>query len=208
LYLRPRKNLKPIPVFAIKIDKEEILKLPVAAFRGQMTVVEYEEQLGPAFEELKHQRVLGFDTETRPAFKKGRVNKVALIQLAISDKAWLFRLNKIGYPKQLLDLLEDPEHLKIGVGLKDDIMRLNRLRPFQQQGFLDLATYVKAFGINDNGLRKLAANILGIRVSKAQQLANWEQDILTPAQLSYAATDAWVCYEMYKKLHYVQRERF
>lgn len=179
------------------------MELPMAVFRGKLTVVEHKRQLGSVFEELARFHVLGFDTETRPAFRRGRVNEVALIQLAVSDKAWLFRTSKIGLPAQLMQLLENPDYLKIGVGLKDDIMRLNQLQSFSQGGFLDLATYVKAFGIEDNGLRKLAANILKIRVSKAQQLANWEQDVLTPAQLNYGATDAWVCCEMYKKLRQV-----
>jgi len=182
------------------------MQLPVAVFSGKVTVIEHKEQFSIALEELAHFHLLGFDTETRPSFKKGRVNEVALIQLSALDRAWLFRINKIGFPERLIQLLEDEETLKIGVGLKDDIMRINRLQPIKPQGFLDLATYVKAFGIEDNGLRKLAANILKVRVSKAQQLANWEQDVLTPAQLKYAATDAWVCYEIYKTLRNVNRE--
>jgi ribonuclease D len=154
---------------------------------------------------LKGIPVLGFDTETKPAFKKGVVNEVCLLQLGDSENIFLFRLNLIGFPKELVKLLADKNIIKTGVALRDDIATLKRLKLFEPGGFVDLQEYVKSFGIEDNGLKKLAANILGFQISKRQQTSNWEADQLTEAQIEYAATDAWVCYEIYYALNKILR---
>ncbi len=144
--------------------------------------------------------VLGFDTETKPSFKKGRFHQVALLQISTPDKAFLFRLNKISLPRFVIDIMEDPSIVKVGVALKDDLNALMKLTPFKPQGFIDLQQFVKQFGIEDNGLKKLVANILGFRISKRFQTSNWEQEVLGPEQLCYAATDAWVCQQIYTSL--------
>jgi ribonuclease D len=144
--------------------------------------------------------VLGFDTETRPSFKKGRKNKVSLIQLANNDFACLIRINRIGIPDELAAILSDPGVIKAGVAIHDDIRFLTGVRKFRPEGFVDLQGFVKEYGIQSSGLKKLAAIILGFRISKRQQVTDWEATELTEAQRIYAATDAWVCHQIYKKL--------
>ena len=145
-------------------------------------------------------RILGFDTETKPSFKKGRKNKVSLVQLSNSELACLIRINKIGIPKELTDLLANPDITKVGVAIHDDIKYLSHIKHFTPQGFIDLQQYVKEFGIECSGLKKLAAIVLGIRISKRQQVTDWEASELSDPQIIYAATDAWVCHEIYHRL--------
>ena len=130
---------------------------------------------------------------------------MALLQLSTSQRAFLFRLNCINMPEELCEILGNPAIYKAGVAIHDDIGGLQRLKKFVPAGFIDLQDYVKDFGIEDNSLKKLAANILGIRISKRQQTSNWEQKMLTQAQIEYAATDAWVCYEIFRKLQRIKR---
>jgi len=187
-------------MFQPSIEKNEINILPVAHFNGEVILVNSHDLLDAAIEELKKNTVLGFDTETRPSFKKGIKNKVALLQFATTENAWLFRLNKIGLPTKLLEVFEDPGIIKVGVAIRDDLIKLSELRKFRPTGFVELADYVKKFDIQDNGLRKLAANILRIKISKSQQLSNWEAKAYSPSQIRYATTDAWACFEIYHQL--------
>ena len=187
-------------MFQPSIEKNEINILPVAHFDGEVILVNSHDLLDAAIKELKKNSILGFDTETRPSFKKGIKNKVALLQLATAKNSWLFRLNKIGLPTKLLDILEDPGIIKVGVAIRDDLIKLGELREFTPSGFVELADYVKKFDIQDNGLRKLAANVLKIKISKSQQLSNWEAEAYSPSQIRYAATDAWACFEIYHQL--------
>lgn len=189
--------------FQQNITPEEIEKLPLNQFEGEIVLIEKPEQIDAAIDELRNTRYLGFDTETRPSFKKGQQNqnKVALLQLSTGEKAYLFRVNKIGLPKQLVRILEDVSITKIGLAINDDLKILKKITRFKEKGFVDLAPYSSEnFDIECNGLKKLTAIILGFRISKSQQLSNWENDQLTEAQKIYAATDAWVCYEIYTKL--------
>lgn len=152
------------------------------------------------FPRLLGSGVLGFDTETKPNFKKGKKNKVSLIQLADSKLACLFRINRIGLPDELLRLLSDPAVIKAGVAIHDDVRFLKSVKKFNPEGFIDLQPFVRDFGIKCAGLKKLTAIILGFRISKRQQVTDWEAEELSEAQQVYAATDAWVCYEIYRKL--------
>ena len=145
--------------------------------------------------------MLGFDTETRPSFTKGRINQVALLQLSTDTDAFLFRLCKIGIPKSLLSLLADPNILKVGAALKNDIDVLKRSAKIRPCGFIDLQDVAQEYEIKNLGLCKLAGIVLGVRISKSQQLSNWENNILTEAQQRYAATDAWMCYMIYEKFN-------
>ena len=150
---------------------------------------------------LKKQKVLGFDTETRPCFSPGqRQYPTALIQLSGEDKAFLFRINLIGIPAKLCSILADPGILKIGAATGGDITGLYHRAGFHAAGFVDLQKMVWEWGIRDKAVKKMAAIILGVKISKAMQLSNWEADVLSPAQQLYAATDAWICREMYLKL--------
>jgi len=187
-------------VYKINIDKEELAVLPLIQFEGQIMLVESKEDYLISIEYLARQTMLGFDTETRPAFKKGVVYEVALLQLATKDRAFLFRLNKIGLPNGLINILENPNIEKIGVAIRDDIKGLQKLNNFKPGGFVELQERVKEYGILDFSLKKLSAIVLGYRISKAQQVTNWEALELSEAQQIYAATDAWVSHRIYESL--------
>jgi len=187
-------------VYKINIDKEELAVLPLIQFEGEIMLVESKEDYLISIEYLARQTMLGFDTETRPAFKKGVVYEVALLQLATKDRAFLFRLNKIGLPNGLINILENPNIEKIGVAIRDDIKGLQKLNNFKPGGFVELQERVKDYGILDFSLKKLSAIVLGYRISKAQQVTNWEALELSEAQQIYAATDAWVSHRIYESL--------
>ncbi len=182
------------------ITKEEIAKLPLTKFNGEIIVIDDKKKLDKIIPFLKNEKILGFDTETRPAFKKGKINNVALLQLSSNEKAYLFRLNKIGLPNSLKEILNDENILKVGIAIRDDIRILQKLNYFEPNAFIGLQKFVKQFNIENNGMKKLAAIVLKSRISKAQQLSNWENEELTQPQLSYAATDAWICYKIFKAL--------
>ncbi|MCU0408773.1 MAG: 3'-5' exonuclease domain-containing protein 2 [Bacteroidales bacterium] len=182
------------------ISSEEIAEFELDWFRGEMILVDSIEIFNRVIPRLEGQKVLGFDTETKPSFKKGRKNAVSLIQLSTSDLACLFRINKIGIPAPLIRILSDKNIIKAGVAVHDDIRFLSGVKSFNPAGFVDLQHYVKGFGIESSGLKKLAAIVLGIRISKRQQVTDWEAEVLSEAQLVYAATDAWVCHEIYTRL--------
>lgn len=182
------------------ITVEEIKEYELYSFKGEIVVVDDLEKFREVFPRLKNSRILGFDTETKPSFKKGRKNKVSLIQLSNNELACLFRINKTGIPQELIDLLANPEVIKVGVAIHDDIRFISNIKKFSPAGFIDLQSYVRDYGIQSSGLKKLAAIVLGFRISKRQQVTDWEAMELTEAQQVYAATDAWVCYEIYKKL--------
>lgn len=182
------------------ITVEELAEHELSWFKGEIVLVDNLKTFYEVLPKLLRSDLLGFDTETRPTFKKGKKNAVALIQLSTEDLACLFRINKIGIPDELTSLLSDPSVIKAGVAVHDDIRFLKGIRKFNPYGFIDLQTLVKDFGIQSSGLKKLTAIILGFRISKRQQVTDWEAEQLTEAQQIYAATDAWVCHQIYKKL--------
>ncbi|MCX6329897.1 MAG: 3'-5' exonuclease domain-containing protein 2 [Bacteroidia bacterium] len=186
--------------FQETITVEELQNYDLSWFKGEIVIVDDLQIFKKILPRLRKERVLGFDTESRPSFKKGRKNKVSLIQLATGNLACLFRINKIGIPEELVNLFADPRVIKAGVAVHDDIRFLKRVRKFNPVGFIDLLHFVKDFGIQSSGLKKLTAIVLGFRISKRQQVTNWEADELSEAQQIYAATDAWVCREIYIKL--------
>lgn len=186
--------------FTENITGEEIKELNLKWFEGEIIVVDNYKTFRRLIPRLMNPGVLGFDTETRPSFKKGRKNKVSLIQLANNEIACLFRINRIGIPDELITILSNPSIIKAGVAIHDDIKFLKGVRKFNPEGFIDLQGFVKDYGIQSSGLKKLAAIILGFRISKRQQVTDWEASELSEAQQIYAATDAWVCHEIYKKL--------
>jgi ribonuclease D len=191
---------KRINSFEQAISNEELRALPLSSFSGEIIVVDDPATVPAAIKILKRYSLLGFDTETKPAFKKGVINEVALLQLAAEDRAFIFRLNKIGLPPSLASLMANPRIVKVGAAIRDDIRLLQRLARFLPEGFIELQDLVKEYHISDSGLRKMAAIVLGIQISKSQQVSNWEREVLTEAQLIYAATDAWVCHEIYRNL--------
>ena len=187
-------------MFIESITKEDLADLPLHAFDGEIVLVENEDQLKLALEYLKNQDVLGFDTETKPSFKRGQVHQVALLQLSTCDKAFIFRINKIGLPNSLKRILADEQITKVGVAIRDDIKTLQKINTFTPKGFVELQDEVKGFGIQDFSLKKITGIVLGFRISKSQRLSNWEATELTEAQLSYAATDAWVSCGIFNSL--------
>ncbi len=182
------------------ITAEEIAECELSWFKGEIVLVEDLKTFYEVFPKLLGTDLLGFDTETKPNFKKGRKNTVSLIQLSTEDTACLFRINKIGIPEDLIRLLSDPSVIKAGVAVHDDIRFLKGVKKFVPNGFIDLQGFVKEYGIQSSGLKKLAAIVLGFRISKRQQVTDWEADQLTEAQQIYAATDAWVCHQIFRKL--------
>jgi len=182
------------------ISEEEINQLPRKEFDGEIFLIDTPGKLDKAMPLLEKAHLLGFDTETRPSFKKGKNYDVSLLQLANAHQAFLFRLNRIGLADPLKQIMEDPNVLKIGLALRDDLAGLKNLSPFDPQGFIDLQDMANAHEVPHNGLKKLAAKFLKYRISKSRskRLSNWEADNLGPKQVRYAATDAWVCYELYQ----------
>jgi ribonuclease D len=183
-----------------KITNEEIAEMPVRSFEGTIIVVDDENKAEDQLNELLGLKLLGFDTETRPSFKKGERHQVALLQLSTHDKAFLLRVDKIGIPNCIQKILQDENVKKAGVAVHDDIKALQTVNDFIPAGFVELQTYVDEFGIEDKGLKKLSCSILGFRISKSARLSNWENDEYTEEQKQYAATDAWVSFEIYKLL--------
>ena len=186
--------------FQKSITKEEVNQMPLQAFEGEIVLVDRYEDVQEAVQFLEQFPILGFDTETRPSFKKGKVNDVALLQLAADSRTFLFRINKIGLPQELITLLSNDSIVKVGAAIKDDVRGLQKLQDFDANGFLELQNYVSKFGIESFSLKKLSAIVLNFRISKRQQVSNWEAEELSTGQLRYAATDAWVSLKIFEKL--------
>lgn len=184
----------------LSITKDELTELPMVQYNAGATIIDSPKYLDNALEQLSKAQILGFDTETRPSFRKGQSFKVSLLQLATPDRCFLFRLNKIGMLPELKQILENPELLKVGLSLKDDFNSLGKICSLSPAGFVDLQQYVKDFGIMDNSLSKIYAILFGQRISKNQRLTNWEAERLTQAQINYAAFDAISCIRIYDYL--------
>lgn len=189
----------------VNTPKEVVAKLPRAEYQGRIVVVQSVEECRRAVRALSQSSILGFDSETRPNFKKGRMHKVALIQICDDTTCFLFRVNQFGLPIELVDLLSRTDILKVGLSLKDDFQQLRSRQAFTPGGFIDLQQIAKNMGLQDMSLQKLYANFCGERISKSAQLTNWEADVLTPAQKSYAAFDAYACLRLYYEMGRLQQ---
>ena len=189
-------------MFTESITPQELEKLEFASFSGKIIVIDsVGAEFNRAIAYLRSQKVIGFDTETRPTFSASQPHyNVSLLQLSGPDRAYLFRLNKIGMHRRLCNLLASEKVIKVGAAIHDDIRGLQKLRDFVPASFEDLQKMVWEWGIRDKAVKKMSAIILGFRISKTQQLSNWEAETLSESQCKYAATDAWVCREMYLKL--------
>lgn len=195
-------------MFVPSISKEDLRLLPAGQFKGQIHLIDHINKADHACKFLAQEPILGFDTETKPSFTKGQTHRVSLLQLSTATDSFLFRLNKMGLSGGLIGLLSNPNQLKIGIAIHDDIRHLKQLHPFRAEGFVELQDMVKRFGIENNGLSKLAGIILNFRISKSQQLTNWENEDLTLPQQIYAATDAWAAYEIYMALKKAEKEGY
>lgn len=187
------------------INKEELKELPKTAFPGQIHVVQSEAETAKAVAYLLSKPAVGIDSETRPSFTKGQSHKVALLQISTEEYCFLFRLNMTGLSQPLVDLLENPDVVKVGLSLRDDFMMLHKRAPFNQQSCVELQEYVRQFGIQDKSLQKIYAILFEEKISKSQRLSNWEADILSDGQKQYAATDAWACLNIYNLLQELKR---
>ena len=190
-------GLKKNKRFPERLAKEHIKTLPVCSFDGKIHLITEINEVSDAVKTLRKHPVLGFDTETRPVFRKGVQHDVSLLQLSTSKEAFLFRLNHLGFPNELVALLEDSAIIKVGVAILDDVRGLQKLNNFNANGFIELADIASDLGIVTCGLRNLAAIFLGVRIIKKAQLTNWERPKINSKQSLYAATDAWICLEMY-----------
>lgn len=187
-------------MFQPTITNEQTAELPSAQFDGKIIIVTRDEQISAVCRDLAKQKVIGFDTETRPSFKAGVTNRVALLQLSTHNRCYLIRLCRMKLHNALLRILSSPDIVKIGADVAGDLRALHILRNFNERGFIDLQHIAGDWGVEEKSLRKMSAIVLGKRVSKAQRLSNWEASTLTPQQQMYAATDAWICIQIYEKL--------
>lgn len=188
-----------------KYDKRQLVELPVLHFDGRIHVIQTEKEAVRAVAYLRTFERLGIDTETRPTFKRGSMNMVSLLQVSTYDTSFLFRLNMMGLPQCLVDLLTDERVLKVGLSLHDDWAQLHKRAQFQPRAYVDLQEFVEPIGIGDRSLQKLFANFFGQKISKTQRLTNWDADVLTEAQKTYAAIDAWVCLLLYDEIGYLRQ---
>lgn len=199
-FLRRTKETPPIVANTVLPD------LPLKHFDGKIVIVDTEKQEQRAVAYLSSQRIIGFDTETKPMFIPGKRNgnPVALLQLSSARRAYLFRLNKIAVSRDMASLLANKKVLKVGAAIHEDLRQLQAVCPFKPAGFIDLQRIGHYYGIEEKGVKKLAALVLQIHISKNQQLSNWENVALTRSQCLYAATDAWVCREIFLRLQQVR----
>lgn len=186
--------------FQTSITKEEINNLPLFRYEGPVEIVGTQGAMMAAVAELRGEVVLGFDTETRPSFKRGQNYPTALLQLAGEHKVFLFQLLQLPTLAPLAGLLSDPAILKVGVAIRDDIKKLRESEDFEPGGFVELAEITQKADVVNTGLRSLCAIFMGARISKGAQVSNWSRSDLSEAQITYAATDAWVSREVYLRL--------
>lgn len=189
-------------MYISSISSDELQKLEYASFPGTVKVIDsVGAEFNRAVNYLRTQKILGFDTETRPCFSPDQPRYgVALLQLSGPEKAFLFRIKNMGMHRRLCNLLSSEKIIKVGAAVRDDIRGLQKYQDFTPRSFVDLQSMVGDYGIKDRSVKKMTAIILGFRISKTQQLSNWEAGELTESQIKYAATDAWVCREMYIRL--------
>jgi ribonuclease D len=179
------------------ISKEAISSLPVRRYEGKVSLVETLRELEEARTDIRQERVVGLDTETRPSFKKGEVHLPCLVQAATAQAVYLFQLSRLDVFPTLVELLAKPDVVKTGVGLAHDLRQLKLVFPFAVENVIDLGVIARRRGLGQTGVRNLAGMLLGFRIPKGNRTSNWAAPRLSPAQITYAATDAWACRELY-----------
>ncbi len=187
-------------MFPLSITKDEVMERPLKSYEGKVVIASDLISTEKALTEINESRVVGFDTEAKPTFKKGQIRNISLVQVATEKKVYLLRTHHIGVCDALHDFLQTSAIEKVGIGLTDDFNLLNRLRRFKPDGFVDLNSTFEELGAENIGARNLAAMVLDIRISKSAQTSNWEVESLSQKQINYAATDAWICLEIYRRL--------
>jgi ribonuclease D len=190
-----------------KIDKTELAEMPKVEFTGAIKIIDTVEKADAAIAELSQYSVVGFDTETKPSFKRGITNKVSLLQLATDEAAYLFRLHLIGITDSIVDFLQNENILKIGISVRDDFQALRKKREIEPKGFVEIQEIAARMGIDDRSLQKIYALLFRERISKSQRLSNWELETLTESQMQYAAIDAWATIKIYRYLKQIIDEK-
>lgn len=189
-------------MFPISISKDEVMERPLGRYEGKIIVLDDAKAIDAAIDEINQSQVVGFDTEAKPTFKKGQRRRISLIQVATEKAVYLLRIKEIGISPKLKAFFENTSIKKVGIGLIDDFQLLNEIKPFTPLGFIDLNKTFEDLGAESIGARNLSAMVLDIRISKSAQTSNWELETLTEKQKRYAATDAWICLEIYKKIDF------
>lgn len=191
---------KKVSKYKKHITKEELSVLDLGKYSGEIVLIDSDEALTQACNEIRECPLIGIDTETKPSFKKGQTNSVALLQIATDIKAYIIRLKLVSMTKELTSIFSDENIVKVGIAVRDDLIDLKKLRFFEEKSIVDLNLFAPKLGFESIGAKKLSALVLGFRISKRQQVSNWELKNLSLAQIEYAATDAWICREIYLKL--------
>lgn len=169
-------------------------------FSGQIHVITNDHELSQVIQSLTAAKELGFDTETRPSFKKGEVYQVAMLQLATETEAFIFRFGKISNFQVIIDIFENPAVVKVGVAIRDDLKQLQKRFQFVPQNFIELQNVAKVKGLKNMGLKGMTEEVLNATISKGPKTTNWELPVLTERQIKYAATDAWIGLTLFQKL--------
>jgi len=175
------------------------MQLPILRYDGPLHVCTTATDLVTAADAIRLERVIGFDTESRPTFRKGPAHPPCLVQVATATAVYLFQLNRLNCTTVLTEIFENPQIRKVGIAIGRDLSELQKLFPFQSTGVLDLGDVAKKNGLEQTGIRNLAGLFLHRRITKGAQTSNWAAPELSPKQLTYAATDAWICRELYLK---------
>ena len=197
LWLKKRDALAPEVRLDRKLSREEINSLEIRAYEGRIELVRSHEHMLRAVRKLRKERLLGFDTETRPVFKKGVSYPTALVQLAARDCVYVFQLQFLEDLETLFSVLASKKIIKAGVSIADDVKASRTLLDFDPAGFVDIGNCARQCGMAHHGLRGLTALLLGFRITKSCQRYNWASPRLRPSAIKYAATDAWVGRELY-----------
>lgn len=192
-------NMLPLGI-AAAISRESMAALPVRRYEGRVCVVATRTELTEAIADIRQERVVGFDTETRPAFKKGERYDPALVQVATASAVYLFQLRRVDVIPCLAEMLSAPGIVKAGVAVSRDLLELKEVFSFAEKNIVDVGAQARRGGLEQTGVRNLAGIFLGCRVAKGSRTSNWAAATLTPAQIAYAATDAWICRELYLRL--------
>ncbi len=195
--LEQETEIEALP-YATSITKAEINDLPLFRYEGTIHLIDNAEEARKAVKILKNEPVLGFDTESRPSFRKGDHFLPSLVQFATVEEVYLFQIGQFDGIEVLKPVLSSKSVAKVGVALHDDVRRLQEIAPYKDRGFVEIATMTKQLGIKNTGLRSLAGILLDFRISKGAQVSNWARTKLTRSQLTYAATDAWVSRMLYE----------
>ena len=182
------------------ISKEDINSLDLGRYLGEIVLIDTENDLNKACEEIAKCSIIGIDTETKPSFRKGIVNSVALLQIATDKRVYIIRLKLVKMSKELASIFSNKNIIKVGIAVRDDLKDLKKIQSFDEKSIVDLNILAPELGFESIGAKKLSALVLGFRISKRQQVSNWELEKLSHAQINYAATDAWICREIYLRL--------